>query len=147
MLIHLEVSSWVGQDPKAVHYYGTLKSDDQSIELKRKVKKSDLKNLNNESDIILTYRLGSLTNKFNTKEEVIKLAKKTYKEHFKEATVLCLGNDHHREPKKILDAAKGIKGKANTLFRAAEKLGFYDNPKNDEVMDTLTHKWETVIGL
>ena len=147
MLIHLKIESWVGTSAGAVHSYGELIGS-KTIVLKKKIKKNDLKNLNNRKDDFLNcYRVGSLTKRFDTEEEIIKLAIETYKKHFKKATVLCLGDNCHHEPKKILDAAKGIKGKANIIFRRAKRLGFYEHEKNDDIMDKLTTEWYKIIGI
>jgi len=140
-LIHLYITSFIGVSPGAVHYYGSLKSK-KSIELKKKVKQSDLKALNGSHP---TYRVGNITTRFNSEKEIIRLAIKTYKEHFKNATVLCLGNTTFIEPKKILDAPKGVKTKANALYRKADKLGMWENKNKDDEMEKLTKEWYEIV--
>jgi len=113
--VWLELSSWRGVSFGAIHYYGTLQvSDDYKgrLELKRTLTISDARELtklqNDNSLLGLKFRWnkGDQTRSFDTEDDVITLAKKTYQEHFPKAKRLVLGSPLHCEPDKLLNGAK-----------------------------------------
>jgi len=142
-LVHLE-TTFFGRD----HFYARLIGENvrKTVELEKKVKKKDLKNLNRNDGYL--YRIGDKTKRFNTEEEAIEIAKETYKKHFKKATVLIQGGVSYVEPKKVLDApTKEIITEANEIYEKAKRLDFYEYDENDDVMDKLTKEWyELVVG-
>lgn len=137
-ICYLKISTWVGLSPAATHHYGTLRFNGSFTELKRKVTTKDI-----EKDKERYLHVGDTTNGFDTEEALIRKAKKEWKKFYPKATHLVLGEGSYIEPHKVLTGDN--KKKLNTLFRKAEKLGFYTNIKNIEKVDKLTIEWYDTI--
>ncbi len=141
---YLDVSSYVGISIGADHYYGHLKYNDQKIELKHRLtqKEADLLN-KKDGNNYNRYKKGALSERFDTEEQVEKIAIKTWKQHFPDANILIKGSDVYIEPQPCIDGLKVIKDKINRLYKRACKLGWFDNGNDkivDEICDEYYHK-------
>lgn len=129
MIVNLETITHSGYALGAMHYYGTLKCLE-----------SDLPNVNMQHALTANeaternkweirgggrghFYAGYVSSGFNTEDEIIALAKATYKDHFPGATILLFGMVAEASPLPVLDGpaellepAKELLDKANALF-------------------------------
>jgi hypothetical protein len=141
---HLEISSWDGLSFGATHDYGHLWNGNERVQVEKKLTQAEADKLN-EKDGTNTYRQDSTTERFEAEEDIIRFSVKVYKHRFPESNMLVLGSPVSYEPKVILDYPVGFDAtKALNIFLEAEKLGFYQNPKNDLKMAMLMKEYDSL---
>lgn len=93
-ITYLHITTWSGKAFMASHYYGKLYYEDSSFELCRELTKKQADELNNKdaTGCIGFYHAGDMTQRFDTRKDVIKAAKKQYKKYFPCSNLLVLGN-------------------------------------------------------
>jgi hypothetical protein len=82
--MYLEVNSFVGYDPFASHYYGTLTWYDaedkrHTHDVEHAINATEAR-LFNQKDRMMSYRQGRMTERFTSEKAVIKQAIITYQE-------------------------------------------------------------------
>ena len=150
LVVYLEISSFLGS-LGATHVYGHLitKQDYKKVELKRKLTEYEAEKLRiKDGSSGIFYHKGAMTERFNTEEEIIKVAKRQYQKIFPTAHILVKGRTSYIEPKLVLHVKKGIKGfnkkRANEIYHQAKELDFYSDPKNDLIMDRLNTEYHNL---
>ena len=150
----LEITSWQGVSIGAEHYYGKIITHNpySHVELKRKLTAKQAAKLSKKDK--WDYRPGAETDRFDTKEQIIKIAVAQYKSIMPSARMLVLGSSSSVEPKQVLDANKSIMEKCNKIYAEFEKIpwinrgGFwYRNLGDEEKIEELTTKWKKIISL
>lgn len=140
---HLQIDSWAGISLGASHFYGNLRFEDDRKELTYKLTAAQAARLDDG------YQAGDSTERFFTEEAVIERALSAWQRLFPRAKVLLLGNSSYIEPKLILGmpgAPDAILMELSGIYLAAESIGFYDNPANDQKMDALNDRWHNIIN-
>ena len=142
--IYLRITSWSGISIGAIHYYGELKARNpyRAIELKRTLTAASARRLTKQHGKDFQYRAGYETIGFETEQEIIDLAIKTYKTHFPEATVLILGDPVYAEPQKIIDGPKSAIKKADKLRAKYEECG---EERNWRMSDSICDEWDKLL--
>lgn len=155
-IVHLEITSFMDIGSfGAEHYYGKLtgyiNNEYTSKDIKKAMNQSEARKLSKKDDF--KYHAGHMTSRFDTKDEIINIARKEYKEIFKKAKVLLLGNSAHVKPKFVIDAPINVKSDLNNLFLESEQIGytekhgfFYCNEedKMDELADRFYKMLENI---
>ena len=111
-ITYLHITTWSGIAFLASHYYGKLyHGDDTPFELCKKLTKKQADELNKRDIIgcIAPYHINDMTQRFDTEDEIIRVAKREYKKRFPESNVLVLGNPIGNKIKRILQSPKGFK--------------------------------------
>ena len=136
-IINLDIKSWQGVSPGALHFYGCLCGGKpyRKVEIKKAMTAREARELSKRDSF--HYRSGSTTERFADKDELIQLAVKTYKEHFPAAKVLLLGNPVSAEPQRVLDAPPRIFKKGNKMFAEIDSMkwtgkGFLRRSEEDD---------------
>ena len=154
-ICYLEITTWQGISLGAQHFYGELRTSDDyndSAKLERKLTPRAAAAMNksrrNMGLMELHYRAGQMFNGFDTREEIIALAVKTYREHFSKTTILVLGDRAVAEPCPVLDGPDGVKVTAQKLYDENEKIhaqSWWDKRKNRKRMDELCKEWDRLM--
>ena len=140
--VYLKITSWAGTSIGAIHFYGELRVRNpyRAIELKRTLTTASARRLTKQHGKDFQYRVGYQTIGFETEQEIIDLAIKTYKTHFPEATVLILGDPVYAEPQKIIDGPKSVIKKAEGL--CAKYEGYR---KDYRMADYICNEWDKLL--
>lgn len=150
MIVTLEITCWKGMSIGATHYYGHLKGyigeEYKSVELEYKMTASQAAKLNKKDEQLTRssgglYSRGSVSTRFDTEEQIIKLALKVYKQHFPGADVLILGHSYIAEPQLILDGPEEVKKIINEIVSVYDKFR-YGSKQQELLWDT----WNTVLA-
>lgn len=155
-IIHLELNTWIGSAPGASHFYAQLKPElgegsPVSLGYNLTTRQAIAVNKSLVSNGFSTrYDAGDWYEGFISKDLAIKVAKKTWRNYFPGGTFLVLGERSSIEPKPILDGAvdniDAIKEESAKIIAECERLGWYDNPKNDKIMDQYYLVWARLVG-
>ena len=154
MIINLHISSWQGISLGAEHYYaesqGPLETDYKKVELCDTLTPRQAAHLNKKNNERNLYKAGELNKGFDTYEAAIQAGIREWKAHFPEASYLVLGKSSSIEPKPLLDSTltddSELKAKVQAIVDQCEAIGWYDNPKNDDKMDSLYKEWAILLG-
>lgn len=152
-LVFLYIQSWIGLSPEACHYQGELQGDKHTIQLKRILSKSTAAKLNAirrrqypGAPEYAIFRAGMEYNGFDSRDELISLALKSYKTHFPDATILILGRNSIGDPQFILDHPdKRIMEKANRIYEEFESFEGYQFRRNWGRADKLQTEWNDLL--
>lgn len=157
-IVILQLSSWRGISIGAIHFYANLHYEDenekhQTIELKRLLSKKEVLELNKEDrrrypTCYTRYKVGEEYQGFWTEEDAKETAINYVKEKMPEVDVLINGSWSCIDVAECIYAKdKTIMTKINKLYKQAEKIGFYDNPKNDKKMDRIDEQYWKLTGM
>jgi len=143
--VYLKITSWAGISIGAIHFYGELRARNpyRCVELSNTLTVASAKRLNRHRRDDFrgedwNYRAGMKVNGFDTEQEIIDLAIKTYKTHFPEGTVLILGDPVYAEPQKIIDGPKSAIKKgigACPILFAMSGTNFWKAPNDFPVVN------------
>jgi hypothetical protein len=159
MAVYLDISSFVGFSPEAVHVYGKLIRPSSSmekyavVELEYKLTRSQAERRNilhfkqYPGDKYKPYREGSITNGFDTEQDLIDFAMEHWKEYFPNERLLICGSPSRVTPQPILSGAtKRIREQSQRLFKQVEDLyGDKTEPSSWKKYDALSKKWDEII--
>ena len=147
--VYLKITSWAGTSIGAIHFYGELRARNpyRCVELSNTLTVASAKRLNRHRRDDFrgedwNYRAGMKVNGFDTEQEIIDLAIKTYKTHFPEGTVLILGDPVYAEPQKIIDGPKSAIKKADKLRAKYEECG---EERNWRMSDSICDEWDKLL--
>ena len=132
----LEITSWQGMSLGATHYYGKLKGYDERgdalfVDIEKPLTEKESKRLSEKDDC--TYRAGTLTSRFDSKQEIIDIAMDKWKTYFPAAEFLLQGQWACADPQNCLIAPDGLKEKINKLYLESKEIGGYEkSPKRTE---------------
>jgi len=145
--VYLKITSFRGLSLGAVHYYGELRARNpyRCVELSNTLTVASAKRLNKQRRDEFrgedwNYRVGMKVNGFDTQQEIIDLAIKTYKTHFQDATILIRGDPVYAEPQEIIDGKRSVIVKANKL---CNKYKEYE--KDYRMADSICDEWDKLI--
>jgi hypothetical protein len=119
-----------------IHAYGSLSFDGKRLYLHKKLTKESALKLCRKD---FKYKAGMITERFESEDELINLAKKTYKKHFPKADILLLGSSAILDPQLCLDGPVKLKKKINELYYLAMKIGGYE--KNCDKMTEISDEY------
>lgn len=154
-ILHLEITSWQGISIGATHYYGRItfpfEEKEKDIELGFQLTETDVRNLNRkERDFYaLSYRtryhVGERSIRFDTQEEIKKVAIEYYGEHLKNKYPLFVcGESGVIEPQEILGSnfesskQKELVKKINTIAKKYD----YDDDGDTKYNLNLYKEWK-----
>ena len=148
-MAYLVISSWIGVGIGAEHFYGkitfrsTSRVDTREKELKRKLSLNEAKALD-KKDGCHTWRVLRETERFNSSDDIRKLAIKTYKKLFPLAEFLIEGRSSIAEPQPIIAGDdKKLMREVNRLNKMADDVGRWDN---NEEMQKIWDEWNVLLG-
>lgn len=111
---YLEIRSYIGVSFGAQHYYGEMRCGHKRVDLKHRMSAAQAARLNKAHDW-KGYKAGSLSEHFESKEQLIAVAVESYKEHFPEAILLVQGSPVYAEPQPCLAGEPALMEKINRL--------------------------------
>jgi len=144
-IVFLTITSWRGTSVGATHWYGRLRS--HSGENEHDV----LHTLNKVEAKILCkkrgwspghgYVAGEKVEGFDSRESVVRTAKRQYKKYFPLATVLILGRCSTADPQRVLLGPKKFKQAINKIVDEFEELDGWEN-ESEEAVQKVWDKWQ-----
>jgi len=152
MIINLHITTYQGISLGAEHYYAELIGEDKTVELQDILTIRQATRLNKKHRASgYNWNMHSPGDKFSgfdTKDDAIKEGIKEWLNHFPDARFLVLGGNYF-EPKPLLATVAGndaaLKKAAQKIVDKCEAIGFFNNRKNDELMDLYCTKWDTLL--
>lgn len=124
-IVVLHITSWVyTASIGAEHYYGKLHGhvvgEKKDVELKRTMNAAESRRLN-AKDGFRSYRAGSETERFDTREEIENLAVKVWREIFPDSVALVEGQTASAQPQRPLDGDPAIVRRLKRLWMVVER--------------------------
>jgi hypothetical protein len=148
--VALEISTWRGYG--GVHYYGKLKNYElrsESVNIEREIKTEEEAALLNKKDSNTPdghwWKVGHITSRIDTKEEVIETAKKIWRKHFPKADALVLGLSSCGDPQQPLDGDPKIVKKLQSFYDRFVRVGRYEGNKKAAIQISDAY-WDWVCG-
>ena len=154
MITFLHIQTWIGLSPEACHYNGKLEArSNPSVELKRILSESDATKLNKirrrqypGEKLFAHFRAGIEYDGFDSRDDLIKLALKTYKAHFPDSNILILGRASVCDPQLILDHPdQALMVSANKLYEKFESYEDYSFKENWPIVEPIAAEWERLL--
>jgi len=147
-IVVLEIQSWTGISVGAEHFYGKMHygsygEDEKKVDIEKPMTSSEAKYINEKDEHILfgsRYKKGDPTGRFNSPDEIRKIALKEWKKHFPKAQILTEGSHAVCDPQKVLDAPKTIKPVLDRLYEKAKAIGGYEG--NEREMMKISDEWD-----
>lgn len=148
---NLEISSFAGS-VGAEHYYGKIvfyeNHEFQRVELKHILTAKEARYLTKKDEAWgAKFRKGMTTERFESKEEIVRQAKKLWKKAFPKAHVLLYGSSGVASIQPWLDCRPGLEklmAHVNVLYRIREKRGGYE--QDPEAADAIDRKYWKLTG-
>lgn len=151
-IVFLNITSWVDISIGAEHYYGSLNKKtpgpgwkDKRVNVQRELSKKEAEELNKkDGSRFRLYEAGDKTDRFKTKEAVIRAAKKQFRKEFPRAKYLMQtpGTLAVAEPQEVLIGPR--KTILNDIFFAFDLLEW---DKDDKRKNELEQEWEKVLEI
>lgn len=145
-IIYLKITSYKGLLAIATHYYGTLiqaYGDQDRVEVEYRLSAARARKMTRE-DEGFTWREGSLTTRFESREDIIPAAIKLY-EKFPDADLLILGSNMLAEPQPVLIGPSPLKEQVTMMYERCEELGWWDGPNEAECQE-IDREWQALMG-
>ena len=102
-VVYLDLSTWIGLSPGAVHWYGRLKGYNgikrHRVDLRYSLTITQAKKVSRRD---YTYREGMMYSAFDDQEAAIAFAKSVWREHFPNAKALVVGSSSINQPCRIV---------------------------------------------
>lgn len=143
-IVYLEITTWVGVGIGAMHYYGSLKDRDNTVELKTILTQKQATQMNRLRDYN-DYKKGDEYSGFWSQDEVRKEAVKQWKAQFPHSTLLIEGRSSVRGPQPILEGPEELKIIVNRLAARADEIDWYTYKKHVPEMEKIDQQWEEVM--
>ena len=147
-IIYLEITSWAGISLGAIHYYGKLKQSHnlclKSIEIQKKVTQKEADYIN-KKDRFANYKAGYLTDRMDSKQEVIDLAIKLCKKQYPQFKVIVIGKSYIVQPQKVIFGPINFKTKTNYLYKELRKCYDEEGPdiRGNKRVKEICEIWES----
>lgn len=124
-VVNVEISSWRGVSLGAEHFYASLVFHNadgqyQRKELRHELTVKEAKALNKKDGG--AYTPGYMTERFNTVEDIHRVAIDTFKQLVPHAKILMCGRDAVLEPQMILVGPEDYKARVNQLAARCKEL-------------------------
>lgn len=139
----LVIRTYEGLVGWAIHYYGDMKNGDDSADVEKRLTAREAADLNKRDGFGYKWKKGSATSRCSSEEEVIKLAREQYRQHFSDSDVLILGHHIYPSPHIILEGPEWAVEKSRALHARAEEIGRWN--EDDSEMDELCEEWNELI--
>ncbi len=120
MIYHLNIMTWWGIAPGAIHYFGNIEANYRSKEDFPTVK------LDGGHDLY-------------SEEAVIAEARKYFKKHIKRGDILLKGNHCSCDPQEVLIGPREFKKVGNALHFLAEEIGGWESERQ---MKPISKAWD-----
>jgi hypothetical protein len=146
-IVFLTVTSFKGTSIGATHWYGRLRtcSGEEQCDVLHTLSKVEAKILSKKRGMSedTGYSSGEKVEGFDTREAVIRTAKRQYKKHFPLATVLIIGRCSVADPQRVLLGPKNFKRAINKIVDEFEELGGWEN-EDEEAVKVVWNKWQKI---
>lgn len=136
---YLELSSFRGWTPGAIHWYGTLRNrKKQVVRLTHRLSAVQAARLNRKDEAM--YVTGDESERFESRAAVLRVAKKEFHRVAAKQDVLLLGSSV------VADPLRPIAGPAKTvaalcrIWQAAQRSGGWD--RNEKAMQRAADRWD-----
>lgn len=148
-MVILEITSFIGTSPGAIHYYGKLidEHNDKRADVAKELTTAEARHLN-EGDFSKAWKKGHLSERIETKDKVRTAAKMIWRKEFPDSKVLVEGSWTTNDPKIIIDTTFPAGTKSFVLNALANAHYEYwyrlDELREDywKVLDNLHEAWE-----
>lgn len=138
---NVEISCWAGFGGQ--HFMANMIGPDRRFELTKKLTQRDALRLN-KADGHTCYRKDSTSERFETREEVLKVAETWFRENVGEDKgMLFAGLSASGDPQLCLVGPEIMKKRANEFFAEGEKIGGYEI--DEKGMENLYQRWKAAI--
>lgn len=142
-ITYLEITTWAGFVPGAMHYYGALHREDVHKDVKRQITAAEAEAWN-ARDYGAGYCEGDRTTRWDSKEELIAEAIRTWKERIGGDVLLQTG-EGYLDPCPVLDGPGPLVKAANKLYARAKLIGFWDRG-HEAIMKQICARWDRLFG-
>lgn len=142
-IVFLQITEWRGAWYSGDHCYGKLVNEGDSVDVEYTLTAADARGLN-RADHRATYKEGSISGRFMSREKLIARALEIWQEKFPQATYLLAGWFIYADPQPVL--AGPCKDELNTLYDRAEQIGWYDGGHKEE-MYQIDKEWNDILGI
>ena len=149
---HLQISCWAGFGGE--HYCGTIKIDgdttDNDWEVKHPMSAKEAKYLNKKDEISewARYKPGTLTERFETRDELVSFAVKEFKAKYPDG-ILIRGSACSMSPHEIIYAPDKFKTRVIVMNKFAEEhsnlYNNYGRIEDDVRGDKLENDWNDLL--
>lgn len=154
-IAHLNISSWRGISPEAVHFYGTFYyGDERDIKVEKILtqKEADTLNayerMNSPSYLHMDYQKGDTTERFDNWDEIINVVVKMLEKEYPQVDLLFEGSGTSVSCNRPLwGKDKKLVKRLDELFKEADELDFYTYDKNEKRMEELDDEFSKLVGL
>jgi hypothetical protein len=154
-LVHLHVSTLIGS-LGATHWYAELQTEDddgelQIIELSHPLLTAEALDLNKSEEYTMMrdFRVGEAYKGFWSREKAIEAGHQQWREQCPEGKFLVLGRALYEQPKIVVDTiyedGDALKTAAVEIVDKCRAIGWFDNPKNDKLMDEYCLQWQVLL--
>lgn len=154
-LVNLNVNTLRGASLGAIHWYVELQSDDENgnlkvVELLHPLTKANALELNKEDEFLRPYRPGNMYPGFWSFEKAKEAGVDQWRTTFPEGKFLVEGRHYYTQPKIVVATIykddAGLRAAAAQIVKDCEAIGWFDNPKNDALMNQYMLQWETLLA-
>ena len=126
-IVYLHITTWQGISLGAIHYYGKLHGGGREVKLQHPLTAEQAAQVNKSAfaeGMAFGFKVGEMYHGFDDRQEIIRLARSTWREHFPDADVLVVGNPCVAEPQRVLHGPKRFKAKVNGWLHELYKTGW-----------------------
>lgn len=146
-IVRILISTWEGYSAGATHYYGKICYKGEYIEIKKILTLKEANELN-KKDENLCYRKGEKSERFDSKESIVKKAKKIILDKWKKDVKLIIIKDYWNPNEVVWCYDNQLRIKLNRLWQKAEAMyAMSDDPwkLDKEKADKIWDDWEKII--
>ncbi len=153
-LVNVNVNTLRGASLGAIHWYVELQSDDENgdlkvVELSHPLTEANILELNKADEFLRPYREGDMYSGFWSPESAKQAGIEQWRDIFPKGRFLVEGRHYYIEPKivaaTIYEDDGDLKAAAAKIVEDCEAIGWFDNPKNDTLMDQYMLQWEMLL--
>lgn len=153
-VVNLDITSYQGVTADATHWYvhlqGDLNDDLEHIQLSAPLTPAHAAELNKDDGWnTIMWKTGDMYTGFKKYHRDVQAGIDQWKKTFPEAKFLLLGRAVNVEPKPVLDTVfendDKLKQKTAAIVEKGKAIGWYNDPKNDDLMDEYYNEWLTLL--
>lgn len=145
-IVYLEISTYRGISPEAVHFYGKVVHGNHEETMTHPLNRKQAAALNKEAQRMgrrMRHKPGSEHPGFDTRQDVIGAGEAYFKSNFDElADMLILGKHYSGEPQPVLIGPQELKDKINAWHKEAETIGWYDGGHRKRMCEISDAFWD-----
>lgn len=155
-LVHMNITTLCGRSLGATHWYVELQTEDEEgeleiTELSHPLSTTETNELNQSEEytIMRDFKVGEKYSGFWSPEKALEAGQQQWREIYPAGKFLVSGRAIYLEPRPVIDTIyeddENLKAAADEIVRACEAIGWFDNPKNDKLMDQYTLQWQILL--